>query len=331
MTDPLVIDGSGLSDVAKCERKAVARMWHGLTSPHEAATLRAGSAVHEALDHYFRSDGSKPLALHAFDEAYREFGSDPVRVPQDDRLSYANVKRILAQWLDDHTVDTLPFVVRAPEKFFAERLADDIVYVGRMDGDVTSRVDGRPYVLETKTTGRVSKDWKRKFRTDAKTTGYVWAANRAAARSNASEYVGVILNAIELNKLPGASARVVKCREHGVPYAECGSMHNASEIVILTRTPEELAEWHAHARQLAYLYWDTVDKYPRLEQLHEITPRGKFSNECQWCFMREVCEQQAEPAVVQQLLVVDHWEPVAGVRPGTWQPASGVLDAATAV
>ena len=98
-TEPLYIDNSTLRAMANCSTQALMRYALGYTTLEERATLRSGTAYHEAAEAHFK--GASPgAALAVFEASYREWAEE--HVPIDDRLSYANTARIVGHWLDTH-------------------------------------------------------------------------------------------------------------------------------------------------------------------------------------------------------------------------------------
>lgn len=301
VNEPVYVDNSLLSAVARCSTEALVRHALGYTSTEERATLRAGTALHEALAVWFKG-GTYDAAMAAFDASYRVWAE--AEVAGDDRLSYANTSRIVAYWLETHPLSALPFVVRPElvEVGVAHPLTDDgdIVFCGRLDAgvDYTDSL----YIVEHKSTGRVSPLWLRGWRLDSQPTGYIWLAEQHVAKP----VTGVIINALEFSRLPSSDKR---CTRHAVPYEECGHLHATFDMVVVTRTPEQLAEWRKTAIHLAKRYRDLLTRFGDLAHVHKVRMQGMFNKSCGWCAFFDWCSMGRPPEYVAGNLVYDPWRP----------------------
>ncbi len=307
----LALDNSTLAATARCSTETVLRHVHGLTSPDERATLRSGSAAHEALATYLTT-ADPERALAVFRTEYYEWAT--THVAGDDRLAYDNLHRILSAWFAANPYHSLPFKVEAAEIGFTYPLGDpgtadaDLVFCGRIDAIGTSEHDRATYIVEWKTTGLISSSWMTGFRMDSQLSGYIWAAQQHIGRP----VVGAILGAIEFSKLPVSDR---KCRDHGVPHSECYPAHLKARFAIIQRTPEELAEWRKTALHLARRYRDLATKYGDLATLHAVRTQGKFHRACQWCFAQDFCAVGRPLERVPQMFVYDPWSPLDVAQP----------------
>ena len=318
----LVGDASLARDVATCMRRAVAGRWHGLTSLEESRYLLSGRAVHAGLATYLRAAGYGDVAeaMDVIEAMYGWFGSDPARVEPDDRLSWANVKRVVQAWFEKHPVPVLPFETRAVEEPFALPIANGVVYVGRIDGDVVDKATRTPYVLEHKTTGRVDKAWFRQFDNDAQNSLYLWAKEQISG----DLYTGIFLNAIELSWAPTSD---MKCKTHGVKYSECGALHPNHAMRPVARTPDEVESAKRDFVALMNRFWDVIEQYPELEDLPNVPAEGRFHGACSFCTFREWCAVGAKPEAIPGHLREEVFEPFAGVQPGRFQELNDVVNA----
>jgi hypothetical protein len=174
-----------------------------------------------------------------------------------------------------------------------------------LDAVVQGRHDGALYVLDHKTTGRLTPTWSEKFRNDSQMSGYVWAAQQTLGMP----VVGVYINAIEYSQLPSAPR---KCRTHGVEYAECGPLHARSELLIYTRSPEQLETWRQNAVALARTYRTLLYRFgdaPLAEALTKPLMTGTFTNACSWCDFAKFCSAGRPQHYVDSMLIRSPWQP----------------------
>lgn len=296
---PLYVDNSTLKAVARCSTEAMLRYAWGWTTPEDRAALRAGTAFHALAEAHFKG-APAPEALAAFDAAYREWAD--ANVPAEDRLAHGNLARIVRQWTETHALPALPFTV-APDLVeigFAYPLTEDgsIVFCGRLDG--VARYQDALYVLEHKTTGKLTPDWIDGYSLDSQLSGYLWAAQQHTGKP----VVGAFLNAVEFSKLPGgatAGGRAPrKCPDHGVSHAECGHLHAVSKLVIVQRTPAAIAEWHKTAVYLARKYQDMLARWPTIDlavttgdgvkRVARVRQQGTFNGSCRFCGFKQWCK-----------------------------------------
>lgn len=300
----LYADNSILRTVARCSTEAVLRHHHGLTSPEEKAAMKAGTVFHHVSEHFFKTQGLDiGGSLAIFDAEYIPW-ADPI-VPSDDRLAWPNVRTIIEQWMLMR-VNLLPFQWPHPDLIeigFAIELTDDITFVGRLDGLVKDTQTDSWYVLENKSTGRISSMWRTGYRSDSQVSGYIYAASLHLG----TPVVGAFINAIEFSKVPSDPKR--KCKAHGVVYKECGPSHTVSDIFNVARTPQALDEWKREAINLATRYEALRDRFPTLADIGNVPVEGKFSGACTYCQFREFCAFGKPLHQVSTMLVEDRWEP----------------------
>lgn len=299
--DVLYVDNSILSSVARCSTEAHLRHVLGYTTAEEQATLKAGTAFHVAMESWF-TIGKIEDAVLAFATSYQEWAE--ANVSEDDRLSWSNTSRITRYWLETHPSHALPFTVRPDlvEVGFAHPLTDDgtIMFCGRLDA--VARYTDAVYLVEHKSTGRITQTWLQKWRLDSQPTGYIWGA-----RQHLNEpVVGVILNAIEFSRLPTSDRN---CTRHAVPYAECGHLHGNTEMIVVTRTDEQLAEWRKTAVHLAQRFRDLLARFPTLDDAHRVRMQGTFNGSCGWCAFNNYCAIGRPASYVQANLRHDPWRP----------------------
>lgn len=298
MSDVTIVDNSTLTAVAACDTQASLRYVLGLTMQEDQAPLQAGTLAHAVLAGHL--SGNIAFAATAIDE-YRQWSKDAV--PERDRLTAANVEAVLARWIETHPISGLPFTVKPElvEVGFAVPLVDDIVFVGRMDALVQD-AQGAWWVLEHKTTGRLDETWRRRYRSSAQITGYVWAAQQYLQ----APVVGCFVNGIEFGRLPTDTK---KCRTHGTPYAECGPQHARFDMLVEQRAPHQLTAWRDDAIRLARQFQALKAAVPTAEAVPNMPMQGQFTGACTWCQFRDFCGVGRPPAMTSTIMRYDPWSP----------------------
>lgn len=321
------VDNTTLRAAARCSTELVLR--HGLdyATSDEAPALECGIATHEILADHLKGQPAD-YCLAKYELLYRGYSEDVGLELQEHklhRLSWTNTDKILREWLARHPLDSFSFVVnpKLVEVGFQLPLSDEFVcgcsptqvrqdcwdhnenpafvFCGRLDAIVQAQHDNGLYVLDHKTTGRIADYWTEKFRKDSQMTGYVWAAQKTLGQP----IVGVFINGIEFSKLPSDPVR--KCRTHGVPYLECGPMHMRSELLIYTRTPDQLEQWRQDAIRLAKRYRElclTPDA-----SLTSVPMEGTFHDACGFCNFSRFCDAGRPVHYIDAMLVNQPWRP----------------------
>lgn len=297
--DAIIVDNSILTAMAACPTQAALRYALGLTMDEDRAPLQAGHAAHLVLAAHLQG---KPLTetLHALAE-YTEWARDHVEA--NDRLAAHNVEAILGRWVTTHPVAALPFAVDPAlvEVGFAVPLDTNIVFVGRMDALVRDE-NGAWYVLEHKTTGRLDERWRKRYKSSAQITGYVWAAQQYLHEPVA----GCFVNGIEFGRLPTDTK---KCRTHGVPYAECSVLHARFDLLIEHRAPHQLAAWADAARRLARRYADLCLRVGDLKDIATVPMLGQFTGACIECQFADFCSVGRPLQAGEAMLRHEPWSP----------------------
>ena len=312
----LQVDNSTLRAVAACHTQALLRYHWGYEAPLSRPEMAAGKAWHAALEAYFsKRSGADASAIFA-----REYGPTAATIdpsgPQA-RLGATNLSIIVDEWFRRHPIATFPLKVSAVEQPFRVRLTDDIELVGIFDGLGTDAA-GRPWVLEHKSTGRLTEDWWDQFHLDSQLSGYVWAARELQHELHhpfdeevPSPIVGAYVNAIQFSKLPSDPVR--KCAAHGVKYAECGVLHMESAIRPITRTAEQLEQWKNTAIKLA-LAWKNMtawaEAFPHLNPSGSADLEGQFNGSCRFCQFSPYCRMGRPEAYLKANYVISPWRPL---------------------
>lgn len=310
----LYVDNSILSSV-QCSTQLALRYIYGYTSLEEKATLKSGSAGHNAIAAWINSKGDKEKALWQYAEDYKEWAE--ANVPPDDRLSYENTDKILDFWFENNLTQMASefmFIPQLVEVGFAYPLNDEFMMCGRFDAVVKWK--GQLYLWENKFTGYVNDWFKKRLRMSSQLTDYLWAAKhimkKAALEIKGDADVspnisGVLVNGVEFRKVPSSDRR---CSEHGVKYIECGLYHLAHQLLgPFGRSPDEIAEWEKTAINLAKRYRDILTNYPTIESLPKLRTQGKFFNACTFCFSYDFCAAGRPMNSIDSMLAYEPWSP----------------------
>jgi hypothetical protein len=289
----LKLSASALETVALCQRKAYLAHVLERTALDEIPAFVVGSVVHEVLALHFQN---KPAPLGALDtRGYREWSDNVLpELDLDDRTkqaySFDNIFAVLDQYIFTHPLDSFPFEIVSVERRFDLRL-DGFPFVGRFDLVVRSQ-EGI-YVIDHKTTKSLSAWTTKRLEPSAQLTAYLWAA----AKLYPSERIaGAFGNFIEVAALPSSTRR---CREHGVPFAECGVLHARSELYgPITRDPFEISSWVRTASRLGAALHELNELRhlgDGLKDLDRVTAEGPFTGACVGCEFQDFCRLGARP------------------------------------
>lgn len=351
MSEQVFVDNTILTCMAQCDTRTILRHVLGMTSREERATLVSGSSAHESMAAYFRTGDAK-FALRVFEEGepctqcegiatlrapvgcsrcqgtrrqtagYRAW-SDANLLP-DDRLRYEPLREILQIWYANHPVGKLPFVPRAEwvEIGFAYPLDDagELIFCGRLDAIVQEPDSvAEVRILDNKFTGFLDSTFVRNFQMDSQFSGYLWAAQQTLGRKVLGGYV----NAISTARLPSDPAR--KCREHGVSFAECRTLHAKSQIFYVDRTPDKLESWRQTALQLAKKFRMLKRVYASDPSLISLAPQqGQFIYKaCAWCEAHDFCVSGRPTQFLDSLFQYSPWAPYE--RVDWYQPKEGTF------
>lgn len=316
MTQPLHMDNSTMAALAACDTRALLRYGHGWTSQEESFALQCGTAVHEALETYFKT-GDRKQALKRFRAVYQEWAEanvPPVNEAATNwvgRYSFDNVRDILKTWLRRHPLEQEMYTVYPDlvEIGFSFPLDDETIFYGRYDAIVEEKQTGNFYVLDHKTTGQLTSDWAHTFKMSTQITGYTWAAMQLIGKPVA----GAIINGIQISKLPdpipNKDGTIRKCRTHGIPIDECRLTHVGESLAITQRTEQQIAQWKRGAQRLAKRWRYLLKQYPTPESVSDANQQGMFAGACRYCDFRSYCEVGRPADKLSQMLKHAPWKP----------------------
>lgn len=320
LPEPLVVDNSILSAVAKCETYAYVRYACGLNTRTESLALSAGSAVHAGLAAWLSGvPAGKAVQLMA--TTYEEDVSRYLRKlelddlgEKDARFKPAWVEAIFAQYLEAHAEGwTLKVIKATMEKPISHPFPVEVPsgrkvrYVARLDAIVRRWEEGQKWLCDHKTTRKVSDWWKDKMKVSSQFSGQLWLADQGAVEN---EVAGVVLNVIELPE-PHKSER--KCPEHKVSYQECSVRHAGWTFVWVPRHRQEIWSWFDSASLLTRKY-DRLQRRAMeegVEGVKAVPMQGRFNDSCTFCSMKEWCYlgRNVRPSAIRATFIEESWDP----------------------
>ena len=297
------LDNSSLEVVAKCDTATMLGVHHELGSTHQSAPLVAGTAIHEALALHLAGH-SKDQVMDEFTHLYYERGMQEL---ERDRMYFGNVHQILDHWVDTHPLSDWPFIpeISGIEKPLSAPLYEEngiqVIFVGLLDAPVRDKRTGQLDILDHKTTGLVSPDWKAEFHLKSQVDGYLWLAKQTWPAENVSK---VYINALELSKIPDSNR---KCAAHGVTFKECGIFHPRHELFWVKRSEEQVTSWLASATHLARHYVRLAEYFSDISWADTLLQQGRFNGSCRFCQFKLFCEQSRPVHLIPSLYVNKPW------------------------
>jgi hypothetical protein len=217
---------------------------------------------------------------------------------QKDKYHHENLSRILEVFFATNPLSTLPYEIIDTERQIEYSLGveNGIEFVVSDKSDALGRMrDGGAIMsVECKTTSFLGPDYIRDYDLDSQVTTHV-----AAARANGIDCKGVILQAINFNKIPDPNAvvylkkkgvltgeiRPVTCRTagHG-PVSDCWTQHVNFQRFIVTRTEEDISTWRWNALKRVAKYHSILET-----ELYLVDQEGLFGR-CGHCEFIQFCK-----------------------------------------
>lgn len=303
MPTPFYVDSSMLRAWYTCTFKWWLRYGMHLTTKLERAELLSGRAAHEALALHL-SGRTAAQSLRQFDATYKDWALK--NVPTDERLNWANLRTILAQWMIDNPLPKLPYQPSAGwiEQAFEVPLDEhgDIMLTGCVDA--LADFQGRTVIVEHKTTGSLTDYWAGQWKMDSQLSAYCYAASHVFGL----QVDEVLINGIEFKLLPSDPSK--KCKTHSVPYAECGALHVKAQVLgPFIRPPQMIEDWKADALDAARKMQKLLKDAPDIGSAQSLAQEGKFNGSCRFCEFQEMCLAGRQPDLLKANLQYAPWDP----------------------
>lgn len=178
-------DYSTLSSFQTCRKKYYFEHVRHLKPKLKGAALEFGGALHLALDAYYGNDDKEAsliLAKKAFSDNWKDREGDEIRTVE-------NGIKMLEHYALKYKHEPYK-VIGKPETGFVFFIGD-ILFGGRIDLPV--EWDGNLWIMEHKTTTRLSSSYFSQYELDKQVTGYIIAAEEYFQR----KVYGCIVNVLE--------------------------------------------------------------------------------------------------------------------------------------
>jgi hypothetical protein len=295
-------DNSRLGGTASCSSMAATAYVCGYQGRGEPAPRKAGKDTHVSLAEFFKTRGDVEVAMKVFEAEYRAFAEQ--NVPPGDRLSWENLEIIMREYYDQHPIERFPFdpIEGSEEQAISAMLTDNVEAWGILDLRSREKTTGARYVVDHKTTGRITSWWTKQFRLGSQLSQYIWLD----AQESGEIVTGAFINAIEFGKLPSGTA---KCYKHKVPKNECMRYHAKWELLITSRSSAAIQSWLNDARALARKFELIGKACTSIEMIQYMPQEGRFNGSCTFCQFRDFCDAGRKPELVEAMLVYAPWEP----------------------
>lgn len=319
----IYLDNTILASEAKCQTAATIRHIYERAVVDESVTLVSGQAIHKAMERYFKG-GSAAEAMWEYEGFYRPYWERASKQEEvirmlggdekvaNDRRSFENVRLILQQWFSTHPQHAIPFqvdVTSVEEGFEVPLIPEEGVwYAGTPDIGKVTMEGGTVWAVDHKSTGRMTSEWRRGFRTSGQVSGYLWGLQQVKGCA----YTGMFVNAVEVVRVPQSSR---KCADHATPYSECGVLHLQSDLFPVQRTQEEIERWKKNAMGLARQYvkrLNEIQDHPErsvTEVLAEVSQHGKLTGGCAYCSHEDFCGSGQSEWLLEAKYVKKSWDP----------------------
>ena len=161
----LKLSHSSLQLFQTCPKKYYYQRIEKWASRISALPLARGKAIHEALDHFYKTKSTEEATEKAIASITQE-----ALLPQEKEAITPIVKDTLALYFQDQEIYDFQVIDSEIDK--SKQLTEDVVYVGKIDTIVNFR--GMEFLRETKTTTQIASQWEQKYSLDNQTLGYLW-------------------------------------------------------------------------------------------------------------------------------------------------------------
>lgn len=304
----LFVDNTLLAGAEMCDGYAMIRFAHDLVGEQPLHYLKCGQAIHKGLEVRFRG-GSDVEALTTLRNEYDAWAT--AHVPEDERAYKApNVRKVFEVYLRERPVSSMPFIVEQvpPETTLQVPLVEDgsIIYTWTLDlPRVRGLHDGLLAIGDHKTTSKnLDSRYRRQWRSSSQITGGLWGMQRLTGET----FVNAYLNVIQIREVPSSTRT---CSEHKVKYAECGELHLKSEVMVTSRSAEQIGRWHENAVRVATRYRDLLAKVQTPADLASVEYRGLFTGACARCDAEDFCAMGRPAHMTTSMFQTRAWDPMA--------------------
>ena len=209
--DPVYkINSSSADIIHTCRKKAYYALNLGVRPKTESTALMFGSALHSGLEAFYASEASKrdfDAVIDAF--VARAAATKLVELPEDDKRSIKNGKKILAAYWKTYSDDpwvtvfdkTGPLVERSFE--YKADYYEGLYIHGQIDAILRNTETGEVVVVDHKTSSSLGTDFMNRIKPNLQFSAYAWAANKMGLKVSR-----VMVNGIQVAKTKTDLVRV---------------------------------------------------------------------------------------------------------------------------
>jgi len=282
----MIVDYTTLSTFTTCPMKYKLFILDGLAPKEKPTSLSFGGAIHSALSCWFATNDVEK-SIQTFKENYQERENDTLRtIPTGERL--------LREYFETYKEE--PFKIIYNERSFVAELGkfrredyaiekwEPINYAGRFDGII---LWGKSvYVLEHKTTTRLTYGYFRQFELNLQMDGYVYLCKALVGRCD-----GVIVDVLAVNR---SNEKERQARKTSNYYRN-----------IVNRTPQQLESFRK-------------DVIRQVKAMHHAAAYNSFYQNKSWCNIygtcpyRDICVNNFDERIIRTRYRRVKWNPLLG-------------------
>lgn len=170
----LWLDGSSLTDFLHCSRRWFIKHVLRRTTTGTSPALDFGSAWHRVMELHNKHGRLDSAAIAAV-------AADFHLIDTEDHRNFPMLDAAYTKWLSLEHADFQPYLVDGKpviEGAFSFPLTDSIMWCGKIDR-LVQLANGKPAVIDYKTSSADSQQFWGAFEADLAQTGYLWAATQA--------------------------------------------------------------------------------------------------------------------------------------------------------
>jgi hypothetical protein len=179
------VNSSSVDLIQSCRRKAYYALERGLRGGDESEAQLFGTAIHKAMEAFYGAPiegGVRRLTLEQFQDAFAQAASQLEHLPDADKRSIANGKKILEKYWSIYQNDPWQVVHdrQGPvvERKFELDLTPSIVLHGQIDCLLQNVETGEIVVCDHKTSSSLGSDFLNRIKPNLQFSIYAWAARQ---------------------------------------------------------------------------------------------------------------------------------------------------------
>ena len=176
----MILDSTTRADFANCRAYWYHRHQCNLVAIKPKYALDFGAAMHLGFKAFYTGDD----AVAAFREAYQ-----PVDIPEKEKRTVEHGVLILQKYMEQY--HTNPFEIVECNGSHLMKISEDVTYAARMDAVIKYLVTNKLYVMEHKTTSRLTYNFFKDFELNVQIDGYI-----PACRDKFGECEGSLIDVI---------------------------------------------------------------------------------------------------------------------------------------